>query len=76
VSEDDDSADEEGESSAESSAEEESEDEQSSAGEDHDEDHDQRATCTEPLDRRQLLRKRYKRHRLKLSRPPPAEWSA
>ena len=71
VSEDGDSADEEDESSAE----EESEDEQSSAGEDHDEDHARRAICTEPADRRQLLRKRYRRHR-GFRRPPPAESSA
>jgi len=71
VSEDGDSADEEHESSAE----EESEDEQSSAGEDHDEDYERRTICDEPLDRSQLLRKRYRRHRIKFSRPPPAESS-
>jgi hypothetical protein len=69
VSEDGDSADEEGESSAE----EESEDEQSSAEEDHAAGHDQRTTCAEPLDRRQTLLRRYRRHILKFSRPPPAE---
>ena len=69
--EDDDSADEEHESSAE----EESEDEQSSAEEEHGEDYERRPICEEPLDRRQLLSKRYRRHRLKFSRPPPAESS-
>ena len=69
MSDDGDSADEEDEASAE----EESEDEQSSAEEDYAADHDHRATCAEPLDRRQALCRRYRRHRLKFSRPPPAE---
>ena len=51
VSDDGDSADEEDEASAE----EESEDEQRSAEEDYAADHDHRATCAEPLDRRQTL---------------------
>ena len=71
VSEDDDSADEEHESSAE----EESEDEQSSAEEEHGEDYERRPLCEEPPDRRRLLSKRYRRHRVKFSRPPPAESS-
>ena len=64
ASEDDDSADEEDESSAE----EESEDEQSSAEEEHGERRLSKV-CEEPPERR-------RRHRVKLSRPPPAEWSA
>ena len=36
-------------------------------------DHDHRATCAEPLYRRRALCRRYRRHRLKFSRPPPAE---
>ena len=69
VSDDGGSVDEENEASAE----EESEDEQSSAEEDYAADHDHRATCAEPLDRRQTLCRRDRRHGLKFSRPPPAE---
>ena len=57
----------------EASAEEESEDEQSSAEEDHAEDHDRRALCAVPRDRRRALGRRYRRHGLKFSRPPPTE---
>jgi len=71
VSEDGDSADEEHESSAE----EESEDEQSSAEEEHGEDYERRSLCEEPPERRRLLSKRYRRHRVKFSRPLPAESS-
>ena len=69
VSDDGDSADEDDEASAE----EESEEEQSSAEEDYAADHDHRETCAEPLDRRRALCRRHRRHRLKFSRPPPAE---
>ena len=76
LSEDDDDSDSEAEvdeGREEESAAEESEEEQSSAEEDHAADDDHRETCSEPIDRRQALCRRYKRHGLKFSRPSPAE---
>ena len=77
VSEDDGDSDSEAEadeaSAEEESAAEESEDEQSWAEEGHAEDHEIRALCTAPRDRRRALSRRYKRHGLKFSRPPPSE---
>ena len=76
LSEDDGDSDSEAEvdeDSEEESAAEESEEEQDEAEEDYAADYDSRAHAQEPLDRRQTLCRRYKRHGLKFSRPPPAE---